>query len=758
MRSLRLRPFLVSSSRVDVRVLPVIARPRMRLPLRHSIAALVVALLAIARPVARADGSKSAPPAAAATSAAVAELGRGFRAYRAGDYHTAIEALSPLPGHGLRNDDWALYLLAESEFYDGDYASARKHFDRLASAKAASRPHDIAPWRVADCLWMSGDRAAAGAAYTKLIKHSSAPFQDQALARFRLAELAAARNPADAAKQFLAIHRGFPAHPLAEEALKRAAPPKASAPPELPPEERIKRAEALSKDRHWTEALDDLAKLPAQLPGTLGAERDYQIGMTKYHMRRDYPGAAQLLLAAAPLLAGDHAASAAFHGARALSRVDRDDEAITGYHKVVVTFPHSRYAAEAQYLAGWLDFNRGRFRESLPDLQATLDHFGKSDFADDAAWCLAFAHYLLGETDQALAGFARYEKLPVNDGTGDERRARVSYWRSRVYEKTGRKADAIAGYRESIKRSPLTFYGLLARARLRGLGEALPVELPVDPDAGTPAPAAQPIPPGKQANDVDPGLARADELLEAGMEVEAGLELERSEASILKRIGDARGLATVLDRYRRANDFHRAFRLAESRGGAALAMEPRGAARPIWEAAYPKAYSELVEKLGPPAGNPDWFLYAIMRKESAFSPYDVSYADARGLLQMIPPTSAKVAAAAGASFFPDQLYEPETNIRLGASYIGSLFRKFDEQIPVAAGSYNAGPKAMARWCDQHGKHPMDEFVELIAFAQTREYVKRVVGIYAHYRYLYGPTPYEIPLTVDPSYKPTGPDF
>ncbi len=736
--------------------MPVILRPLMRFWLAgFSLAAVVVASLATAR----ADNGKNAATAPATTSAAIAELGHGFRAYRAGDYHAAIEALAPLVARGgLRNDDWALYLLAESEFYDGDYASAGKHFDRLASAKTAGRPRDIAPWRGADCLWMSGDRAAAGTAYTKLLKHGSAPFQDQAIARFRLAELAAPRSPTDAAKQFLAINRNFPAHPLADEALKRAAPPKAAAPPELAPEERIKRAEALSKDRHWNEALDDLAKLPAQLPGTLGAERDYQIGMTKYHMRRDYPGAAQLLLAAAPRLSGDHAASAAFHGARALSRVDRDDEAITGYHKVIATFPHSRYAAEAQYLAGWLDFNRGRFRESLPDLQATLDHFGKSDFADDAAWCLAFAHYLLGETDQALAGFERYERLPVNDGTGDERRARVDYWRARVHEKTGRKADAITGYRESIRRGALSFYGLLARARLRGLGEVVPMELPADPDAGKPGPAPQPIPPGKQANDVDPGLARADELLEAGMEVEAGWELERNEASILRHAGDARGLVTMLDRYRRANDFHRAFRLAEGRGSAALAKEPKGAARPIWEAAYPKAYSELVEKLGPPAGNPDWFLYAIMRKESAFSPQDVSYADARGLLQMIPPTSAKVAAAAGTPFFPDQLYEPETNIRLGASYIGSLFRKFDEQVPAAAGSYNAGPKAMARWCDQHGKHPMDEFVELIAFAQTREYVKRVVGIYAHYRYLYGPTPYEIPLTVDASYKPSGPDY
>src|SRR4029077_15354096 len=148
--------------------------------------------------------------------------------------------------------------------------------------------------------------------------------------------------------------------------------------------------------------------------------------MTKYHSRRDYPGAAQLLLAAAPLLSGDHAASAAFHGARALSRVDRDDEAIVGYHKVIATFPHSRYAAEAQYLSGWLDYNRGRFRESLPALQATLDHFGTSAFADDAAWCLAFAHLLLGGAAGAAAGFDRYGRLPATGIASDEVGARVT--------------------------------------------------------------------------------------------------------------------------------------------------------------------------------------------------------------------------------------------------------------------------------------------------------------------------------------------
>src|SRR6185503_8154748 len=227
----------------------------------------------------------------------------------------------------------------------------------------------------------------------------------------------------------------------------------------------------------------------------------------------------------------------------------------------------------------------------------------------------------------------------------------------------------------------------------------------------------------------EPALAGANELLAAGMNEEAGAEIEAHEKQILKRVGGDKALPWMLGLYQRANNFKRAYRLADARDDGALNADPHADAgtRALWEAALPKAYAPFVDKYGPPAGNPDLYLYTIMRKESGFNPHDVSYADARGLLQMIPPTSAKVAAAAGVPFAPDQLYEPETNIRLGAAYIGSLYRKFGGQLPLAAGAYNAGSRAMARWCAQHGKHPMDEFVELIAFAQTREYVKRVVG-------------------------------
>jgi soluble lytic murein transglycosylase len=710
----------------------------------------------------------ASPPKGTRAKAPLADLARGYEAYRAGDYGAATRALSSAAGHGLRVDDWALFFLGESEFYEGATQTARGHFERVARGKG--RLAALARARVADCLWREGARAPAARAYAAVVQAAGKQadaFLDIGVARFHLAEFAGERDPAAGRRQFLALAKEQPAHPLADEALRRAAPPFGPSPAgnasgattpgasagALTPEDRLRRAETLTHERHWDEALAELAALPADVSPAVATERDFQIGMTKFHMRRDYARAGELLLGSVPKLSGEKAAEAAFHGARALSRVDRDDEAIAGYKKVVEQFPRSRWAAEAQYLSGWLDYNRGRFRESLPGLQATLDQFGKSAFADDAAWCLAFAHLLLGDADAAFAGLARYAKMPATGMTSDERAEQVAYWHARLCDKIGRKDEARAGYRALAHDRPLSFYGLLATARLREAKDQVKaddarLELPTrEFPAVAPAHAER-----------DPALARVLELLDAGMNLEASDELRRGEKDILARAGGEKALPWLLGLYRRAEDFHRAYQLAESHGAAALASAPTGGARPFWEAAYPRAFAALIEKYGPPAGNPDVLLYAIMRKESGFNPLDVSYADARGLLQMIPPTSARVAAAAKLPFAPDELYEPETNVRLGASYIGALYGKFGGQIPLAAGAYNAGPRAMAKWCEQHARHPTDEFVELIAFAQTREYAKRVTSLYAHYRFLYGPALYQIPLTLDLKVDAKGPDY
>jgi soluble lytic murein transglycosylase len=690
----------------------------------------------------------AAPPA----RGPLADLARGFQALRAGDFHESARALDGLPQKLPRNRDYVLYLLGESFFYDGSYAKARAAFSELAKLRP-SRFAGVAAWRAADCQWMQGQRKEAAEAYRRLLAGKT-PGTDPAVARFRLAEFAAEKASSqgsaaaeEARRLFLEVHLDFPAHPLAAEAAKRAAAlsgPTAAAPEAavFSPRERLRRAEKLAEGREYQAALDELALLPAALPADLTVERDFAIGMAKYNMRRDYAGAAALLQKVATQLAGEKAAFAAFHGARALSRIERNDEAIAGYRQVVARYPTSKWAAEAQFRSGWLEVNRGRFREALPGLEATLARYPHSPFADDAAWYLALAHHLLGEPAEALRALEHYESLSRNSS---DAAMRVRYWRARFLAQAGQADEAQRSLRECVHRAPLGYYGLLAAARLREAGEKVTIDWPVWSVSASADKA-------KSAH--DPVLERARELLAAGLDVEAGEELGRAEASVMQHLGKSQGLAVLLEEYPRMRAFHQALHLAESHAASALVSAPTGPARLFWQAAYPRAFRDLVEPLASTAGAPDLFVYAIMRKESSFLPHALSPSDARGLLQLIPATGQEVAKHLGVPLFTDELFDLEVNVRVGAAYLGGLLKRFGGQIALAAGAYNAGSHAMMRWCDQWGSRPLDEFVELVTYDQAREYIKRALAVYAHYRWLYA-EPFELSLAVNPHYTRDG---
>jgi soluble lytic murein transglycosylase len=249
----------------------------------------------------------------------------------------------------------------------------------------------------------------------------------------------------------------------------------------------------------------------------------------------------------------------------------------------------------------------------------------------------------------------------------------------------------------------------------------------------------------------DPLIKRVDELARAGMPRAAAEELERGERDLVGRHKAVRALPVLFERYGRLGNYNRPWYLAEIYGGKALKAMPIGPARALWEHAFPRAYRELVEKHQDLGKNPPYYIFSIMKKESGFDAHGVSYADAIGLMQMIPPTTRRVCLAMNIPYTADLLYDPDKNIQVAAWYVGHLLQKFKGQIPLAAGSYNGGPRPMMKWLDKHPDRPMDELVELAAFTQAREYMKKVTSIYAHYLLLYADQDYQQPLTVDARY-------
>ena len=151
---------------------------------------------------------------------------------------------------------------------------------------------------------------------------------------------------------------------------------------------------------------------------------------------------------------------------------------------------------------------------------------------------------------------------------------------------------------------------------------------------------------------------------------------------------------------------------------------------------YPSVFNDSICKESVEAGvNPLW-LQAIIWQESRYDPSARSGASARGLMQFIPETAAMMAAELGIGELElDTLYEPSVNIRLGAHYWSQLMEELDHPA-LALAAYNGGIENVRRWKAKSGSDDMDMFVSDIGFVQTKDYVMKVLALYATYAHLH----------------------
>ncbi len=135
------------------------------------------------------------------------------------------------------------------------------------------------------------------------------------------------------------------------------------------------------------------------------------------------------------------------------------------------------------------------------------------------------------------------------------------------------------------------------------------------------------------------------------------------------------------------------------------------------------------------------FILSLIRQESEFDISANSHAGAKGLMQLMPYTAKLVAKQAKLPYSRSKLTtDPEYNINLGSHYIAGLILEYDGAYPFAIAAYNAGPKRVRYW-KKLNKNPQKnqinyvDWIELIKFKETRNYVQRVLENYNVYRYI-----------------------
>ena len=135
------------------------------------------------------------------------------------------------------------------------------------------------------------------------------------------------------------------------------------------------------------------------------------------------------------------------------------------------------------------------------------------------------------------------------------------------------------------------------------------------------------------------------------------------------------------------------------------------------------------------------FILSLIRQESEFDMSANSHAGAQGLMQLMPYTAKLVSKQAKLPYSKSRLTkDPEYNITLGSHYIAGLILQYDGSYPYATAAYNAGPNRVKYW-KKINKNPQRnevdfvDWVELIKFKETRNYVQRVMENYNVYRYI-----------------------
>ena len=493
------------------------------------------------------------------------------------------------------------------------------------------------------------------------------------------------------------------------------------------PSERLARAQTYLGQSFHAEAIEELRKFLAADPQSpRRTEAQLKLGIAQVRLKQ-YDEARETFRALMKD-GGTESHEASVWLARVYLRQGQGDKLLD----LVRTLPTTSLSAEQKgqitlFAGMWLE-DQGRFDDAIVRYRQTAKVGEPTSQRAEAHWRAAWVYYRTG----------RYREV------GDELRLLIDqhdydfepqalYWMGRAAE-LSQQPHVRDVYMELCQRYTYTYYCQLARDR---------IDIPLsEPLAAEPISSTTPVNGGTPAN--------GEATRSASARAEIGQQLAYRRAIALKTLGldsdAARELAGLTDRYSRDPDvlmalatmlgevgaYHHALRLARARFRDKLERTGGIVEPSLWKVAYPTGLLPIIKGQGASGVDP-YLVAAIIREESQYDRQAVSRVGAIGLMQVMPGTANNVAQRLGLpAVGRDDLFDQETNIRIGVHYVEQLLEQFSGNVTLTIASYNAGPIAVGSWVALYPGRSQDEFIELIPYQETRQYVKRVLRSYREY--------------------------
>ena len=446
-------------------------------------------------------------------------------------------------------------------------------------------------------------------------------------------------------------------------------------------------------NRYWTTAWDEKA-------------------FTQWAYLEDYGSAAQTWLdfvKAAPQ--SPSAAEFLFSAARTLERGTRLADAAGVWERIANEYPSSSNAVDALHFAGISRYRLGDYDGAILDFQRTL--LLANELEDQAR-----ANFWIGKSQQAKndlpAAMSAFQTAQNLDPTG--------YYSERA-------RDILSG-RQPFEVPIGHSFGVNLEAE-RAEAEAwlrTTFNLPADLDLS-----------GTGALGLDGRFIRGTEFWNLGLYEESRDEFINFRDAVSGNSVDSYKLGNYLleiGQYRQAiYAIRQVLTLAGLNEHAASLNVPKFFSHVRYGMYYPDILIPTAKNMG----FDPLFLTSVVRQESLFEGFVRSSAGARGLMQIMPATAETIVQSLNypPNYTPEDLYRPMVNVTLGADYLETNLNGLNGDIFAALAAYNAGPGNAAIWQQLANGDP-DLLVEVVRFAETRDYIRSIYEIYSIYKGLYSP--------------------
>lgn len=444
------------------------------------------------------------------------------------------------------------------------------------------------------------------------------------------------------------------------------------------------------------------------------------------------------------------------------ARLDDQASMLRALDALANSHPQSHYYAAALERVGHFFAYQQDWGMAQRYYQALLEAFPDDPLAREAGWGVAWAAYLRG--DYAKVGpllRAYVDRYPDSPHT-----AAALYWLGRIAEQSGSAPSAAGFYSLVAKRFSGDYYAQPATDRLKWLRSAggrsgtavatafvgtsgrrvqrletdsfleqLTQRIPT-----LPAPSEAICATSSSARTLSPfGVLKAMNLND--------LAVEYARRLLDQKPGDPRVLATLARL--EAEQKHYAAALFATRELVPLYphYQTWQLPREVWVLLYPRVYWPLVRRYARANRVDPYLVMALIRQESAFDARATSSADARGLMQVRPPTAeaelrnqnrrerGRRRRRLSLRPVPRALYNPAYNLRLGCRFLRALLDEFSGNMAEALAAYNAGDARVKAWLARESFPEPAAFVESIPMAETRVYVESVLRDAVRYRRL-----------------------